>query len=786
MRRSVAIFLVLTLTACSDTSPLGPDPVEPDAPASFTVVPTGDSGLPFGPVVVEKEWFWPTYVHADVSSDGFEPPFRLVIENDGTYGPPVRCALVLLDGEVVFPVHAFLGFHPTELLEAEVDLTPNSSLDILVCGRRGPAFRVRIEASGEVLAGPGGGEVELGGGDVQLDLPAGAVTEEVVLTAEPVEEPPSGGAGGLDGTVFNLGPEGQQFEEPIELTFSYDPQVLTTANPNAREEDLRLFTLENGVWRPLEGGSVDPVTKEVSGLTTHFSQFGILTLTEVCPGEFGTVQEAYDATIPGGLISICDHQTHAVEGVVLDAPVSILAAPGASPVLHTATELSALNVDGFSQGVVLIDGMTFDFDTPDGGEGMRSHAIRAEGTFDQLVVTGSTFDIDPGARGAVAVGASTVPTSKASIDDVIITGGAVGVAVVDNLADVTNSDISGMSLIGVSHSAEGGTGGGGLVQGNSFEDCGSRCVRPRTGAIVDVVGNIFGQCGSLRCISIGSAAQVQVLSNTFAAPVLTGDSGPDQNNIILFTGASTGLVDGNVFNGCGFFHCMQSINGSAVTVSNNQFDHVSGQAEDAGSHTMVVWGGATITAENNVINACAVFCYRAADDATLIVRNETISVPAGHGTLDVVHGEHFDPALANNTIVFENNVVTGAGAGHAAFLMNTDATLTGNTFTGLAGGIELHAAATITGRDNSIEMVPGLAAVEIFEDGFADLRFNDFTGQAVGIGSAGDGTSVLTCNWWGDAAGPQNVDPGVPSTVYIPWATAPIANGAGGACDGGP
>jgi hypothetical protein len=49
---------------------------------------------------------------------------------------------------------------------------------------------------------------------------------------------------------------------------------------------------------------------------------------------------------------------------------------------------------------------------------------------------------------------------------------------------------------------------------------------------------------------------------------------------------------------------------------------------------------------------------------------------------------------------------------------------------------------------------------------------------------AAPGTIDVTCNWWGTAAGPLAFAAGIPTSMYVPFATAPIANGAGGLCNG--
>ena len=61
--------------------------------------------------------------------------------------------------------------------------------------------------------------------------------------------------------------------------------------------------------------------------------------------------------------------------------------------------------------------------------------------------------------------------------------------------------------------------------------------------------------------------------------------------------------------------------------------------------------------------------------------------------------------------------------------------------------------------------------------------FNDFTNQLNDIFfETGGPAPILTCNWWGDAAGPQNVDPSLPTAIFSPWATAPIAGTGGSGC----
>ncbi|MEK7704150.1 MAG: hypothetical protein AAB426_04265, partial [Myxococcota bacterium] len=74
----------------------------------------------------------------------------------------------------------------------------------------------------------------------------------------------------LAGRVFDFGPDGTQFQEPIELRISYDPD-LVQGDPRR----LRLFKLHAEGWRVLPGSSVDTELHIVRGTISSFSIYGI-------------------------------------------------------------------------------------------------------------------------------------------------------------------------------------------------------------------------------------------------------------------------------------------------------------------------------------------------------------------------------------------------------------------------------------------------------------------------------------------------------------------------------
>ena len=76
--------------------------------------------------------------------------------------------------------------------------------------------------------------------------------------------------------------------------------------------------------------------------------------------------------------------------------------------------------------------------------------------------------------------------------------------------------------------------------------------------------------------------------------------------------------------------------------------------------------GVDVTVEHNTIHSCARFaCYKIGDGSVVTIRNDTIDVPNGHGTQMVLNsGRNDDWTGAGNTVVFEDNVITGSGVGN--------------------------------------------------------------------------------------------------------------------------
>lgn len=139
--------------------------------------------------------------------------------------------------------------------------------------------------SGATTIGPSGGTVTGDGGNVELVIPQGAVDSEIGVTINPASSPPQDD-GMIMNRAYDFGPDGTQFQVPVQMTITYDP---TSIPAGVIEADLRLCQAAGGSWSPLAGSTVDTQAHEVSGEVTNFSIYG--------PGDpAGTTSSPYSGT----------------------------------------------------------------------------------------------------------------------------------------------------------------------------------------------------------------------------------------------------------------------------------------------------------------------------------------------------------------------------------------------------------------------------------------------------------------------------------------------------------
>ena len=504
-------------------------------------------------------------------------------------------------------------------------------------------------------------------------------------------------------------------------------------------------------------------TKELS---IQFSTVGTLPIARFCPGDpgpesFVTFAEAFLAVIVGGTIEVCDG-THVVEGEVINAPVTIQPEPGASPVIETNVALSTFFLDGYTSGTVLIDGLTFNFSTPTGD--VTSYVIRGEGTYDQLIVRNSTFNIDPASRGSVLLLTTTVTGSVTLVENTTFNGGVFGVLASGGPGkqlDVRNSQFFGTRGAALLYNETSGR-----IENSTFTDC-------------------FGG----GCVSLSNGSQVDVVSNDFAAPDLTGVVASSVNRIVRYQSGSSGSVDDNDFGGCGEFRCVRVRDeGTDVDVTNNSFqvDPSDGVYVDDDHAVVLHELGAIGTVENNEFTGCFTSCISAETGADVLVRGNVINIPTDHITSWAIRGFEGESLFGPPSLTIEDNTIIAEVAGVVLSDPTTfritdggisvdgaNATLDGNTIVGAAACVSALNDGVITaGEDNFIDQ--SHFGVMILEDAIINLNFNDITNSFVTI-FAQSITSDLDCNWWGAAAGPGGTADTPDSDIFTLWATAPIA-----------
>jgi hypothetical protein len=143
----------------------------------------------------------------------------------------------------------------------------------LGCGSPGgssgrPVTRVEI--------GPAGGLVSAANGRIKVQIPAGALTSKVAITIQQIDPP----AAGTIGQVFEVGPTGTTFLQPVVLSLRFAAADLGGAAPL----DLRVATLSRGAWVPV-ASTLNSGTNMVGGQIKHLSPWTLIVYTAPIPPE---------------------------------------------------------------------------------------------------------------------------------------------------------------------------------------------------------------------------------------------------------------------------------------------------------------------------------------------------------------------------------------------------------------------------------------------------------------------------------------------------------------------
>jgi len=201
-----------------------------------------------------------------------------------------------------------------------------------------------------------------------------------------------------------------------------------------------------------------------------------------------------------------------------------------------------------------------------------------------------------------------------------------------------------------------------------------------------------------------------------------------------------------------------------------------------------------------MIDGCGVGqCIDVSFGPVVDVINNHITIYDAHGTqFGIVGFGGFDPNAPESnppTLTIEDNTIVGVGGTAASFrndpsayaidgtgihISNATATIFRNSVTNANRGFFAVNGGTITdGSDNVVDFV--LTGVTSFNQSAVDIHSSDFTDYQISIEGDFDPGS-LTCNWWGNTAGPQNVPGALLTSVFTPFATALIARTGASGC----
>jgi hypothetical protein len=160
------------------------------------------------------------------------------------------------------------------------------SLSVLGCGRE----RVELPApestsvgtpvSGGTVAsamiGAAGGSLSSGDGRLAVNIPAGALAANAMISITPISNTAHSGIG----AAYRLAGV-ETFQQPVTLTFSYvDADLKGTA---AEALDVA-FQTEEGFWQVAPSKAVvDPIAKTVQVTTTHFSDWSLYSQLRLVP-----------------------------------------------------------------------------------------------------------------------------------------------------------------------------------------------------------------------------------------------------------------------------------------------------------------------------------------------------------------------------------------------------------------------------------------------------------------------------------------------------------------------
>jgi hypothetical protein len=124
--------------------------------------------------------------------------------------------------------------------------------------------------------GPAGGTVASADQRIQITIPAGALTENKIISVQPLTNQCPAGTG----QAFRLMPHGLTFTKPAIISFRYDEQDINGSAP----EVMRVaFQNDKGIWQSPKTESLDTTQRVLTIQTMHFSDWALYQTMYIFP-----------------------------------------------------------------------------------------------------------------------------------------------------------------------------------------------------------------------------------------------------------------------------------------------------------------------------------------------------------------------------------------------------------------------------------------------------------------------------------------------------------------------
>lgn len=138
------------------------------------------------------------------------------------------------------------------------------------------AVGVASGVAASATIGDAGGSVVSADGKMTVNIPAGALANDTLITIQPITNKAHGGMG----LAYRLTPDGQTFTQPVELKFAYSDQDLGGSDPEILGA---AYQTAEGFWQWFGTPTIDKDAKTVSVDTTHFTDETVVPRYKLVP-----------------------------------------------------------------------------------------------------------------------------------------------------------------------------------------------------------------------------------------------------------------------------------------------------------------------------------------------------------------------------------------------------------------------------------------------------------------------------------------------------------------------